>query len=60
MMGSDHKATQSLAIYPIRQGGEGGGTSRLLKAKYPLNRFRGADNINELSYKALAKLNNDQ
>jgi len=47
-MRSDHKGTQSLAIYPIRQGGEGGGTSRLLKAKYPLNRFRGAIILCEL------------
>ena len=40
-MRSDHKATQSLAIYPIREGGEGGLSRRLPKAKYPLNRFRG-------------------
>ena len=48
MIGSDHKATQSLAIYPIRQGGAGGGTRRLPKAKYPLNRFRGAIILCEL------------
>jgi hypothetical protein len=38
-MRSDHKATLSLAICPIREGGGGGVSSRLPKAKYPLNRF---------------------
>ena len=48
-MRSDHKATQSLAIYPIREGGEGGLSRRLPKAKYPLNRFRGAIILCELT-----------
>ena len=52
-MRSDHKATQSLAICPIREGGEGGGTRRLPKAKYPLNRFRGAIILCELTSKPL-------
>jgi len=34
MTGSDHKATQSLAIYPIRQGGVGGGTREAPRPAY--------------------------
>ena len=52
-MRSDHKATQSLAIYPIREGGEGGLSRRLPKAKNTQNRFRGAIILCELTSKPL-------